>query len=221
MKMTNRRLFFYNGILLTMVGIAVRTVTLLFNAYVSRAVGAEGVGLFTLIGTVYGFAVTFATSGISLTMTRLVAGAIGEGREGEVRGILKSGILYSLFFGITASAALLFGAPFFAKYILADIRTVTSIRILSFSLVPIALSSVFSGYFIGVKRVTRNATAQVLSQIFRMVLTVALIANLSSLGVEYACIALSLGSMLSEMFFCAVSLVWNFRQKYGEVALYH
>lgn len=205
--MTNRRLFFYNGILLTMVGVAVRTVTLLFNAYVSRAVGAEGVGLFTLIGTVYGFAVTFATSGISLTMTRLVAGVIGEGREGEVLGILKSGVMYSLFFGVTASAALLFGAPFFARYILADLRTVASIRILSLSLVPIALSSVFSGYFVGVKRVTANAAAQVLSQVFRMVLTVSLIANLSSLGVEYACIALSLGSMLSELFFCTVSFV--------------
>ena len=90
--MTNRKRFFMNGILLTAVGIAIRSVSLGFNSYVTHSIGAEGIGLFTLISTVYAFAVTFATSGISLTVTRLVSSAIGEGREGEVKGILRSSV---------------------------------------------------------------------------------------------------------------------------------
>ena len=73
--MENKKRFFYNGIMLTAVGIAMRTVALFFNAFVTQKIGAEGMGLYTIVMTVYGFAVTFATSGISLTVTRLVASA--------------------------------------------------------------------------------------------------------------------------------------------------
>ena len=214
--MTNRRLFFYNGLLLTAVGVAVRTVTLLFNAYVSRAVGAEGVGLFTLIGTLYNFAVTFATSGISLTMTRLVASSIGEGAEDRTGGILRSGILYALTFGLGTTAVLFFGAPLFSKYVLFDGRTLNSIRILSLSLVPIALTATFTGYFTGIKRVQRNAICQVLSQGFRIVITVVAIIHLAPHGVEYACIALSLGATLSEIFFFIVLLIEVLLERRGK-----
>ena len=75
---------------------------LFFGAFISRTVGAEGTGLYTLIMTVYSFAVTLATSGISLTMTRLVASAIGEGKEKDVGKILTGGILYALVFSMVA-----------------------------------------------------------------------------------------------------------------------
>ena len=83
----NSKRFFYNGILLTALGISMRTVSLFFNAFITRTVGAEGIGLYTVVNTVYGFSVTFATAGISLTVTRLVAAARGEGRENSVPGI--------------------------------------------------------------------------------------------------------------------------------------
>ena len=73
----NRRKFFYNGFVLTLVALAMRTVSLFFGAYVTRTVGEVGMGLYTLVGTVYGFAVTLATSGVSLTVTRQVAAALG------------------------------------------------------------------------------------------------------------------------------------------------
>ena len=70
------------------VGISIRTVAILFNAFISHTIGAEGLGLYTIVSTVYGFSVVFATSGISLTVTRLVAAANGEGRESHSSSIL-------------------------------------------------------------------------------------------------------------------------------------
>ena len=126
--MTNRRKFFLNGILLTAVGLAIRSVSLAFNSFITQAVGAEGIGLFTLIGTVYSFAITFATSGISLTVTRRVSAAIGEGRENEIKGILNSAVSYSLIFSIFASVVLFFFAPYFANRVLADERCIIPLR---------------------------------------------------------------------------------------------
>ncbi len=204
--MTNRRRFFVNGILLTAVGLAIRSVSLGFNSYVTHSIGAEGIGLFTLISTVYSFAVTFATSGISLTVTRLVSSAIGEGREGEVKGILRSAVHYSLIFSLFATFVLLFGAGYFGATVLSDGRTVVPLRILSLSLVPIAMSSVFSGYFVGVKRVGRNAAVQVLAQIFRITITVYFIKNYANLGVEAGTAALAISTTLTEIAVFAVAL---------------
>ena len=54
--MSKRVKFFYNGILLTSVGFAMRAAGLFLGAHISAAIGAEGIGLSGLITTVYSFA---------------------------------------------------------------------------------------------------------------------------------------------------------------------
>lgn len=197
--MNARKRFFINGLLLTAVALAIRSVGIAFNSFVTRMIGAEGIGLFTLIGTVYAFAVTFASAGISLTVTRLVSSAIGEEKERDVGGILSSSVRYILIFGITASLVLFFGAEYFGVGILGEERTVMPLRILSLSLVPISLSSVFSGYFVGVKRVTRNAVAQVLCQGFKIGVTLLLVFKFSDGTSATGVILLCVGTVLTEI----------------------
>lgn len=191
--------FFRSGILLTVVALAMKTVGMFFGAYVSRTVGAEGVGLYTVIMTVYSFAVTLATSGISLTVTRLVASAVGAGKRETVGRILRASLAYAVFFGMLSSVLLFFGASFIGERILLDERTVSSLKILSFSLVPIALGSVFSGYFIGVKRVGFNAAVSVFGQLTKIGVTVILTAAALPYGVQAAVSALCLGIALTEL----------------------
>lgn len=198
--MSDRSKFFRSGMLLTAVGLAMRTVSMFFGAFVSRTVGAEGVGLFTLVMTVYSFAVTFATSGVSLTVTRLVASAIGAKCACEVGRILRGALLYALGFGFAAAIFLYFGADFLGGVVLSDERSVTSLKVLSFSLVPLSLGAVFSGYFVGVRRVAFNAIASVIAQLAKIALTVVLVVKMSGAGVTSAVVALCLSSTLAEIF---------------------
>ena len=184
--MNDKMRFFKSGILLTLVGLAMRTVSMFFGAYISRTIGAEGTGLFTLVMTVYSFAITFATSGISLTVTRLVASAIGEGRRENISGVMKGALIYSLLFSLLASLVLFFGANLLGAEILKDERTVYSLKVLAFSLIPVSLSSVFTGYFVGVKRVAFNAAASVLCQIMKIGITVFFVGHLSQYGIVSA-----------------------------------
>ncbi|MBQ9071333.1 MAG: oligosaccharide flippase family protein [Clostridia bacterium] len=197
--MENKKRFLYNGILLTLVGISIRTVSLLFNALITRTIGAEGVGLYTIVMNVYGFAVTFATSGISLTVTRLVAAAKGEGKANDVSKILAGAVVYTLAFSIIATSVLFFGANFFAYTVLDDKRAAAALKILAPSLVPLSLVSVFSGYFVGVKRVSCNAVTQVLGQIFKICATVWLILRALPMDVEKSARMLSLGTTVTEI----------------------
>lgn len=214
--MSNRKRFFYNGILLTVVGLAVRSVGMAFNSYITRTVGAEGIGLFTLIMTVYSFAITFATSGISLTVTRLVAAAIGDGNRANVKKIMRHACAYSLIFSISASLVLLFGAEYFGIRVLSDERTVIPLRVLALSLIPIALSSVFGGYFVGVKRVARNATVQVLGQIFKIVITLFFVTHFLKYGVAYATLALCISTTLTELLAFLVGFIQFILDRRGE-----
>ena len=169
--MNRRKRFFVDGIMLTSVGIAVRGVAMLLAAYLSRAVGSESIGLYSIVMTVYSFAITFATSGISLTVTRLTASLCSEGREDSVGSLVLASALYSSLFGLAATLLLSFGSEIISGNILSAPDLAPSFRLLSLSLIPASLSAVISGYFIGVKRVRGNAVTQVTTQLFRVFAT--------------------------------------------------
>ncbi len=199
--MSGFRRFVGNALVLVGAALLMRSVSLLFSAYVSRTVGAEGMGLFALAMSVYGFAVTVATSGISLAVTRLCAAALGENDAPRLRAVLRRAVVYALFFGGVASLTLLLFAAPIGTDLLRDARTVPSLRLLGCSLVPIALSSVFSGYFSAVRRVVRSAMTQMFEQAVRIFLTVLGLLAFAPKGIEYACLALVGGSALAE--FCS------------------
>lgn len=190
-----------NAAVLVGAGLLGRSVSLLFNGYISQKIGAEGIGLFSLVMSVYGFAVTFATSGIHLAVTRLCAEAMGAGRPENVRATLRRAVLYAVFFGGSASLLLLFFAGPIGHTLLRDERTIPSLRLLGCSMLPIALSSVFSGYFNAMRRVAKNAATQLVEQALRIGLTVFGLLALSPAGLTYACLALVGGSAIAE--FCS------------------
>lgn len=198
--MTTKREFLKSGLTLSCVALLMRSVTLAFNAFVTKRVGAEGMGLLGLTMSVYGFAVTFATSGIALAVTRLVASALGRNEGERARRTIRAAVLYALFFGGVASFTLYLGSDFIARVLLSDLRTRSSLRLLSLSLAPIALSSVYSGYFVAVRRVSHNAITQVLEQTVRICLTLLGLSLATEGNVEMACLALVGGSSIAELF---------------------
>lgn len=202
--MSAKRKFIYNGIVLTLVGFAMRGVALFLSAYISSEIGAEGIGLQGLIATVYSFAVTFATSGVSLSVTRLVASSIGEGKGGE--RILRGAFIYALCFGAAATVVLFVFSDLIGAVILSDSRIAAALRILSLSLLPIALSSVISGYFVAVRRVALNAAVQISGQLMRIALTVFLLSRVEGTDIGASVRALALGATVTETLCFVIAL---------------
>lgn len=56
------KVFILNGILLTATSFVMRMVGMCFGIYISKKVGAEALGIFQLIMSVYMFSITVATS---------------------------------------------------------------------------------------------------------------------------------------------------------------
>ena len=193
--------FLINALLLSAVAFLMRTVSVIFQIYIANRVGAETLGLYGLFSGVYGFAVTFATSGVHLAATRLTAEALGNKQHPyDVRRGLRQCLRYSFCFGLTAAVGLYLLTPLLADYLLDEPRVVSALRILSFALLPIALSSAMSGYFTACRRVYKNAIAQVFEQAVRITATVILLALFcKDTDPARGCVILVLGSTASEI----------------------
>ena len=190
---------FWNAMLLTAASLLMRTVGVSFQVYVSNRAGAETMGLFSLMSGVYGFALTLATSGIHLGVTRVVTEAIGTGHHDCVRPAMRRALLYSLVFGVGASVLLYSLAEQIGLLWLKDARTVRSLRLFAISLPMISLSSSLSGYFTAVRRAYKNAVSQVFEQGVKIMLSMYLLAALLPKGIEATCCALVLGGTFSEI----------------------
>jgi stage V sporulation protein B len=118
--------FVMNGLLITLMSLIMRAVSVSFNIYISNKIGAVAMGVFTLVSTVYGFALTVATSGISIAATRHIAEALGEEhfaddkkvKSTSIRRIVGKCVTYSLFFSLGTAVALYLLAPYLGIKIL-------------------------------------------------------------------------------------------------------
>lgn len=197
--------FFINGILMTLVSLAVRYVSVGFNVFLSNRIGAVAMGVFTLISSVYTFALTLATSGISLATTKLVSEALGKGisegypTDATVRKIMKKSLLFALVLSSAAGMLLFCSAKYVGRELLGDARTVLSLKLLAVSLPPIALSSSMSGYFTAMRKVHKNAAVQILSQGLRIYACVIFLTPTVASDLESACVAVVGATVLSEV----------------------
>ena len=172
--------FLKNALTLSVVGILMRGLAVSFNAYVNRKIGAESMGLFTLVMSVYSFAVTLALSCVNLGAVRLTserAASLGEADADAaswrrvMRGVIRAVCLYSLLFGLSSGILLYLTSGIIAEKLLGDLRTLSSLRVLALSLPAISLSSALSGYFTGLRKVKKNAAASISEQFVKIAVT--------------------------------------------------
>lgn len=197
--------FVANGFILTGTTLLLRWLGVVFNTYISNVLGSEGMGVYSLVQSVFGFAVTFACSGINLGTTRLVSEALANNRHLEVKKSLKYCIIYSILFSLVASIVMFIFSDKIGSYLLGDARTVKIIKILALSLPFISLSSVFNGYFSAVRKVYKSASVMILENLSQIFITIRLFSFFGIFGVEYACISVAIGTLAAEV----ISMLYN------------
>ena len=176
-----------------------RTIALAFQVYVAGRIGAAGIGLFQLVMSVYTLATTVAVSGVRLAATRLISQQIGREDDPAVRRATCCALGYALFFGMAAMLLLFYLAPAASRWV-GDDRIILSLRVLSFSLPFVACSGAMGGYFIALHRSVKMSLVQLSEQLIRIGCTVLALWRLGGYGLEYACGALTLGMLASEVF---------------------
>lgn len=207
-----KTLFIKNAMILTVSSLVLRFAGIIFKVWLASLIGSEGIGLYQLIFSVYMLVSTFASSGISTAVTRLIAeeAALGS-KKGCVR-ILRRSIELTLIIAIATLAIVFFGAEFIASKFLGDIRAVSALRLLPFSLPFMGISSCLRGYFIARRRAQPSAVAQITEQAVRIIAVVLLVKAFLGKGLGICCAAVMFGDCLSE----AVGLLVLFLNYIGD-----
>lgn len=197
-----KTLFIKNAIILTVTSLILRFVGIIFKVWLAAEIGAEGIGLYQLVFSVYVLVSTFASSGICTAVTRLVADELALGtKKGTVR-ILNRSIQITLIIAIVSALAVFLGAEPISLFFLKDSRAIPALKILTFSLPFMGVSSCLRGYFIARRRATPNASTQLLEQGVRIALLMLLIGKFASKGLTFCCAAVLLADTVAEAASC-------------------
>ena len=177
----------------------VRTIGFGFRVYLSNQMGAEGMGLFSLIMSVYTLSVTVATSGISAAVAKIAAQHLAVGKKPRARQVLRKALTLSFLISSLVGVALFLFAEPISAHILRDMRAEQSLRLLAPGLPFLSVCACFRGYFIACRRVAIPASAQILEQVFKIAFVFVFLTNALDKGLEHAAAMVVLGVTLSEV----------------------
>lgn len=185
---------FYNALLLTGVNLLLRMAGTGFQVYISRKMGAAGVGLLQLTMSVGGFALVTGMAGIRTATMYLTAGALGRKRPGQVLWILSGCVRYSLLCSGIISLLLFTFSGTIATGWIRNPETANALRLFALFLPISCLCGVMTGYFTAACRIRTLAAIEVAEQLLSMAVTMAALNFWADSHPGRACQSVILGS---------------------------
>lgn len=201
--------FLKNAIILTITSFILRFLGMILRVFMSNTIGAQGMGLYQLILSIYVMASTFATAGVSTAVIRIISDELISGSKISVNRALKKSLIISFTLGITSTILIFIFASPIGKYVLNDIRTIPALKILVLAFPFMSITSCLKGYFIATKNVSTPSTAQLFEQIIRIILIFFLLKKFAYLGLTACCVIIMICDVLAESCSCMYSF-WKF-----------
>lgn len=193
------KFFIFNTSFLIVTSLIFRGIDIYFTGYISKKIGAEQMGIFGLIMSVYLFGITLATSGINLAVTRVISEELALDNHGGVNKVMKKCLYITLITSISTSFIFWINTDFIVEKCLHSRVSHNVVHLVCLSLPLISMSSAISGYFAGVRRIYKNAIGQFIEHVAKVIITTFIINIYLPYGLDYACFALILGDLISEI----------------------
>lgn len=156
-----------NAVLLTVFSLACKGIGMLFRLYLSVRIGAEGMGLYQLVMSVYTLFSAFATAGFTVAVSRLVAERLEQAPDGRADGMLNSAFRLSLLIALAAAGLMAAVTNSVSGTLLGDVRTRAPLYILALSLPFMAVTSCLKGAFMAYRKVLVPSSNSLFEQIIK------------------------------------------------------
>ncbi len=188
-----------------------KTVDFLFRAYYSTRLGAEGMGLFSLVFSFHGLILTVATGGLGVAVSKTVSGQYAQKDYGGIKKTMS----VALTSVVVLSSAVILGVCFFsgqiAEQFLKESRVQSSIMFLAPSILFMSISYCIKGYFYASRKVIIPATSEFLEQAVKIFTIINLLNIWLPKGIVYGCEAVFLGITIGEFSSCLYLSVFYIR----------
>ena len=206
----NKRAFYQNTAVMTATSLLLRLLGILFRIFISNRVGAEGMGLYQLVFSVYILGATFATGGLVTAVTCLVAQRLTCSDSHDVRRLIRISILLCIGVGGVSALLLYVGAPLIGGR-MGDFRAVPAIAISGIALPFIGVSACIKGYFMARRKAWPPCLSQIVEQSVRIGGILWMLSAYWDGSLARACVIIIMGDALSETVAC-VYLFFAYRR---------
>lgn len=175
----------------------------------SHIIGAEGVGIYQIALSVFSVFLTAASSGVPVTVSRLITKQNAIGNSSAKHAVVTAGIVSTFIFTIPACIIIFAGRNLFG-FLFSDERCLDVFLIILPGLILTSVYAVMRGTFWGEKQFMPYSLIELAEDSFMVILGCVLIANAESAydGAMRAGIAV----FVSYIFSFIVSLCWYFHK---------
>ena len=184
-----------------------KSIGMVFNLYVSNKIGSEAVGVFSLVMSIYIFAITFATSGLNLACTCIVSEQFAKKNYFDGLKAVKTCLIFSIILGLGSSLLVFIFSDVISQNWLKSMVSNKSLYLICMVLPFISISSVINGYFSAVRKGYKSAFCQVFELLVKIIVSILLLNFYSNKNVEIICICLILADVISEIASCCLLLI--------------
>lgn len=199
----NRRKFLSGFLQLTLSSFVLRIVGMAYRVVLQGRIGAEGMGLYQLIMTVYMLFSMLSCAGLTITVSRLCAES-----PHAARSIVCKSCLYAAAVGTALGLILYLFSDFAASSLLGDARAAGALQWIAPSLPLMGISAALRGYFLSIGDVARPTIAQITEQFVRVALVLILLYLFDITELSNACAVILFGATAAELLSCAMHILF-------------
>ena len=166
--------FLKGALILGIAGVAVKIIGAFFRIPLGNMIGSTGMGYYQSAYPVYTLFLTLATAGFPTAVAKLVSEKIAIGDDRGAHKIFKVSAKVLFITGIVSFCIFFFGAELIVNGFIKNPGALSSMRAIAPALIIVPLMSAYRGYFQGQKDMSKIAISQIVEQLFRVVLGLAL-----------------------------------------------
>ena len=202
MRHAKRHPLIFGTLLLTITGLITRIIGFFYRIYLSRLFGEEGMGIYQLLSPALSLSFSLTAAGYQTAISKFVAANTAKRHSDDLKTLL-AGASVTLPLSLVTNAVLFLAADPIGTFLLKEPRTVSMLRILSFSIPFAALHACINGYFYGKKKASVPALTQLLEQLSRVgcvfLVTGADLAEGRTPSINAAVLGLTVGEIFSML----------------------
>lgn len=163
-RLSPRKMAFITGtLLLTSTGFICRILGFFYRIFMSRTIGAEGLGIYNMVHPIFSICFAVCAGSIQTALSQYVAANQTRGRA-----VFRTGLVIAMGMSFLLAWVIYGNAGFLAEKLLLEPRCAPYLPVMAVSVPFAALHACINGYYYGMQKARVPAFSQVAEQIIRM-----------------------------------------------------
>lgn len=189
-----KRAFLSGTLLLTAAGFSCRILGFFYRIFLSRTIGAEGLGIYNMVHPVYGICFALCAGSIQTALSQYIAS-----NEKKGKSVFHTGFLLSLSLSLLFAFLICRHANWIACHVLMERSCAPYLPMMGLSVPFASAHACINGYYYGMQKARVPAFSQIAEQILRMIFVFALASFWTSQGIILTVHLAVLGHVAGEV----------------------